>query len=232
MMTRPLPLRQTGFTLVELAIVLIIVALLSTGLIFGLSAQRDNAERADAQRQLESIREALLGFAISNGRLPCPALSTLANTDTNAGVENCASQYGVIPWVSLGIRETDAWSNRFTYFASDKFTGALAAGNLASFTLATGILPDNDRTATIKDANGINIALEIPAVIVSHGSKAAGAYQPTGNKLADGSGDEAENSDADLSFVSRLPNDSYDDLVVWIVPSILKSRMVAAGRLP
>jgi hypothetical protein len=58
------------------------------------------------------------------------------------------------------------------------------------------------------------------------------AYQPTGNRLAVGIDDELENADADLTFVARIPSDSFDDLVTWIVPSILKSRMVAAGRLP
>ena len=36
----------------------------------------------------------------------------------------------------------------------------------------------------------------------------------------------------DLTFVSHTPSDSFDDLLIWIVPSILKSKMVAAGRLP
>ena len=68
--------RDKGFTLVELAIVLVIVALLTSGLLLGVSAQRNAAENIDAQRQLENIREALTGFALSRGRLPCPALPT------------------------------------------------------------------------------------------------------------------------------------------------------------
>lgn len=84
--TAPAKFIQSGFTLVELTMVLIIVALLSTGLLFGVSAQRSVAENADAQRQLENIRETLLGFAIANGRLPCPAVPTLASGDVNAGV--------------------------------------------------------------------------------------------------------------------------------------------------
>ena len=46
------------------------------------------------------------------------------------------------------------------------------------------------------------------------------------------SGDEAENADTDLTFISRTPGSTFDDLVTWIVPSILKAKMVAAGRLP
>lgn len=223
---------QTGFTLVELTIVLIIVSLLATSLMFGITAQRNTSEVADAQRQLENIREALLGFAISNGRLPCPAIATLANTDPTAGKEDCTSQHGVLPWVTLGMPEHDPWGNRYTYFASDKFTGTIPLGALASFTLTTGIFPDHARTATLKDGNASTIALEVPAVIISHGKHAAGAYMPTGNQLSKGTGDELINANTTQIFISRTPDDNFDDIVTWIVPSILKSRMVAAGRLP
>ncbi len=226
--------RQTGFSLVELTVVLVIVALLSSGLLLGLGAQRDAANNSEAQRQLEQARESLYGFAMTNGRLPCPATPTLPDTDANAGKENCALQHGVLPWVTLGLPEIDPWGFRLTYFASSKFTGALPAGALASFTLTTGIAPDNAGTANIKDSAGAgyNIASDLPAVIVSHGKRSAGAYQTSGGKLPGAAGDEAENADADQTFVAHTPTEDFDDLVVWIVPTVLKSRMVAVGKLP
>jgi prepilin-type N-terminal cleavage/methylation domain-containing protein len=233
----------SGFTLVELAIVLVIVALLTGGLLLGISAQRNAAESVDAQRQLENLREALLGYAMANGRLPCPAQANLPNTDDNAGKAltppcDSALQHGVLPWKTLGLPETDPWGNRFTYFVSSydsnatpskSFAKTLPTGALASFTL------DTSGNANVKDIwnAGANIASDLPAVIVSHGNRGAGAYQPTGAQLpASADPNEAENSDADLNFVSRTPSDTFDDLVTWIVPSILKSKMVAAGRLP
>lgn len=80
-------LNQAGFTLVELTIVLFIVALLSSGLMLGLSGQREQAMNKDARMQLETIREALIGYAMTNGRLPCPAPANLPNTDPKAGQE-------------------------------------------------------------------------------------------------------------------------------------------------
>ncbi len=222
-----------GFTLVELAIVLVIVALLTSGLLMGITAQRTSAENTDAQRQLETIREALLGFAMANGRLPCPAdpASTGGKEQCDLDPNNIPTRtFGVVPWATLGLPETDPWGNRFTYFASSKFTA------LAGFTLSTGVPPNSIAgLANIKDnyASGSNIASDIPAVIVSHGSRSAGAYQPTGVQLPTSSDpNEAKNSGADLTFVSRTPGETFDDLVTWIVPSILKSKMVAAGRLP
>ncbi len=239
-MPPPLPPRHNkGFTLVELAIVLVIIALLTSGLLMGITAQRASAENADAQRQLDYIREALLGFAMANGHLPCPAQANLPNTDVNAGVArtppcDTTLQHGVLPWKTLGLPETDPWGNRFTYFASSQFTPLPASGALASFTLSTGIPPNSTAgLANIEDGSGNKIASFVPAVIVSHGSRSAGAYQSTGTKLpTSADANEASNSNATQTFISRTPSDTFDDLVTWIVPSILKSKMVAAGRLP
>ena len=257
--TRPSRQRRfgySGFTLVELAIVLIIVALLTSGLLMGISAQRSAAEDADAQRQLENIREALLGFAMANGRLPCPA-DPLEPLSSGGGSERlkcrsegcpspsgappgtppdktCSLEHGVLPSSTLGIPDTDPWGNRFTYFAGLEFSRPLSWDDIKDGRRSRFALDTTEGRANIKEsASGANIASDLPAVIVSHGSKGAGAYQPTGLQLPISSDpNEAENSDADLTFVSRTPGETFDDLVTWIVPSILKSKMVAAGRLP
>jgi len=65
--------RQRGFTLAELAIVFVIVALLIGGTVLTLSAQTEAREITDTQRTLDQAREAIIGFALRNGRLPCPA---------------------------------------------------------------------------------------------------------------------------------------------------------------
>ena len=222
------PRHKTGFSLVELAIVLVIVALLASGLLVGIAAQRNAAETIDAQRQLENVRETLTGFALTHGHLPCPALPNLASSDANAGVENCAQPHGVLPWVTLGLPEVDPWGRRFTYYAHGSFTAAVPSGALASFTL------DTVGNANVKASSGSsgNVASDLPAVVVSHGSRGAGAWQLNGSQLPGVSGDETENADADLTFISRTQDGNFDDLVTWIVPSILKSKMVAAGRLP
>jgi len=240
----PIELDQSGFTLVELTIVLVIVALLSGGLMLGISGQREQIQSKEARQQLETIREALIGYAMSNGRLPCPAPANLPNTDPAAGKARtppCTGslRFGVVPWVTLGLSETDPWGNRFTYFASAKFTAALSADTQASFTLSTGsataVPTDNSGTANVKD-NGLDVASDVPAVILSHGIRGAGAYQPSGAQLPGALSDEAENADAEVNlsptFIAHTPTDNFDDLVTWIIPTVLKSRMVAVGKLP
>jgi prepilin-type N-terminal cleavage/methylation domain-containing protein len=219
------PQRNNGFSLVELAIVLVIVALLASGLLVGIAAQRNAAENIDAQRQLENIREALLGFAMAKGRLPCPAdpASNTGNEDRPDQNSQCNRVdnlpngiFGVIPWATLGLPETDPWGRRFTYYVNADFTKP-TNGAPSSFTLTT------TGNANVKDSasSGSNVASNLPAVVVSHGS----------NGISTAS-DEVENANSTLTFVSRTPGNDFDDHVIWIVPSILNARMVAAGRLP
>lgn len=226
-----------GFSLVELTIVLVIVALLSGGLMATLSGQRDQTQNQEAQSQLQLINDALLGFAMTNGRLPCPANPGIA-TANGAGDEDipaaytaCNREFGVLPWRTLGIKETDSWNHRFTYFVGHEFADPLTSAEITNglrtrFTLST------TGRANIFDSLGQTIASNIPAVVISHGNQGAGAYQSDGTQLPGAVGDEAENADADLTFVTHTPTGNFDDLVIWIIPSVLKSRMVAVGKLP
>jgi prepilin-type N-terminal cleavage/methylation domain-containing protein len=92
-------------------------------------------------------------------------------------------------------------------------------------------------------------ATNLPAVVVSHGRNGFGAQTTGGVDLEDPTGaDELENADNDATFMARgyshgaagCADDenegstlcAYDDLVVWLAPSILNGRMVSAGRLP
>lgn len=130
---------QSGFTLAELAIVLVIVALLLGGTMAMLSSQTDLRKWNDTQSRLEAAREALLGYAIANGRLPCPANSNTAGAETPAGGGTCGTgttqdyyggvvagiTYGLLPAVTIGYQPVDAqgfaldaWGNRIRYAVS------------------------------------------------------------------------------------------------------------------
>jgi prepilin-type N-terminal cleavage/methylation domain-containing protein len=230
----PRGLRQEGFNLIELAIVLAVVSLLAGGLLGAMSGQQTRQREQEARKQLDEARETILGFAIANGRLPCPAAPNIAQGAAQAGREDCSLQHGVLPWSSLGLPEIDPWGRRLTYFASRKFTAMVAPGALAAFTLATGIAPDNSDTANVKESSAAiaDIAIDLPAVLVCHGEHGAGAWLPDGSRNDGALGDELENADADLVFVARPPGTGFDDLVTWLPGALLKSRLLAAGRLP
>lgn len=103
-----------GFTLLEVAIAILVVSLLLGGLLGPLSVRVEQQERARTQALLEEIREALLGYAAMYGILPCP--TTEQNpASTNYGVADAtcpaggATTDGYLPWKTLGVSLTDAW---------------------------------------------------------------------------------------------------------------------------
>jgi prepilin-type N-terminal cleavage/methylation domain-containing protein len=214
---------KTGFSLLEMSIVLAIVGLLLTGLIPSLMAQMEQQHRNDTTKQMIEIKDALIGYALVNGRLPCPAKGSIPANTANAGMSDCTVTSGVVPWVTLGTSETDAWGRRYTYSAS------------SAFITANFILTSNG-TLTVKTAatGGTNVAANIPAVFISHGANGYGAYTQQGGipLKASNSPDEADNSNADTNFVSHDFTPTFDDQVVWISPNILFNRMVMAGKLP
>ena len=63
---------QRGFTLIELSIVLLVVGLLLGAVMMPLATQYRIRQTREAQQQIEVVRQALIGFAQSQGRLPCP----------------------------------------------------------------------------------------------------------------------------------------------------------------
>ena len=217
---------QLGFSLLELAISLVILGLVLSAALPTLGMQREIAARQEAERQLEQIRDSLLGFAISFGRLPCPATPNGAAQEL-LGREDCSREHGVLPWASLGIPENDPWGQRFTYYASNRFTQAVPEGQNASFTL------DTLGSARIKPSrdSGSDLADSLPLVVVCHGARSAGAWRGSLN-LTGASGDEAENADADLVFVYRDSATDFDDQLLWISATILKNRLLTAGKLP
>ncbi len=229
---------QRGFTLIELAIVLVIVTILIGGLAVPLSAQIQARRIAETNKILEEAREAIIGYAMTHKvggvkpYLPCP--------DTNGdGLEEarsankCPSRIGFLPWVTLGTGAQDAWGNRLRYSTHTDVSN-----------------DDIGIDSTLAPANGWNqvcssqicttyIATDLPVVLISLGANGWGARNVNGNTLAaPTSADELENTDPDNRFVSRTPTQSdnpsgeFDDLVTWISYSVLFPRVCPTGCAP
>ena len=123
---------------------------------------------------------------------------------------------------------------RFTYFASSKFTQPLSAGTLASFNLETAVPPANSGTANIKSTSTStsNIASDLAAVIVSHGALGAGGYTTSGGRIDLPSDlDELENTKATQTLF-HTQTSNFNDHLVWITPNQLKSRFSCSWQTP
>ena len=238
--------KQNGFSLIEMAVVLMIVALLLGGLLPTISSQVEQRQVNETRKQMDEISSALLGFAISNGRLPCPADPSIATGLANAGISRATcttvpDSTGALPWATLGVNETDAWGNRYTYRVTPYFADAIANNTygacapITAPTQASFALCSVGNLDVLSAVGGTTISGNVPAVIISHGKNSAGAYTTQGTQLPVGSNaDEQENSDgsADNNYVSHTPTPTFDDLAVWISLNILLNRMVTAGKLP
>lgn len=154
MMIKAFDKKCRGFTLVEMAIVLVILGFVLAALLTPLQAQRNQLFQTQTQNTLEEAKKALLGYAQSQGRLPCPATAT-SNTDAGslgmenplggtrnttppAAVPNCSTYLGFLPAATLGIEPTDvsgfvldAWNNRIRYAISSSNSSALIVNGLA-----------------------------------------------------------------------------------------------------
>lgn len=120
---------QLGFTLVEMAVVLFIFGLLIAGLLGPLETQLEARDRQETIDSMEDIIDALYGYAITHGRLPCPdsdgdGSPDMTNepfdpSDSTTGDCDGGSDFtdgeGFLPWVELNVAQGDAWGNRFRY---------------------------------------------------------------------------------------------------------------------
>lgn len=237
-MTRKHAGKQGGFSLVEMAIVLVIVGLMIGGLLAPLSMQIEQRKQAETQKALEEAREALIGYALRYGYLPCPAISA-GNGLEDRQQQRCSNdkRQGFLPWATLGVNRADAWNRLFRYSVTPAFSDAGAL-----FTLAT----PRDITVMTRDDAGrpaqASALGDIPALILSHGKNGYGATGVQGQRVAGGPADNADeriNAASATTFVGRgasengaAPGGRFDDMVVWISPNILFNRMVLAQRLP
>ncbi|HEY9446980.1 MAG TPA: type II secretion system protein [Burkholderiales bacterium] len=230
-----------GFTLIELAIALFVIALLLGSLLVPLATQVEQRQVAETEKRIEQIKEALLGYAAASGHLPCPDVT--GGTGANDGVEDvaadgtCRSDDGNLPWVTLSTGSTDAWNNRFRYHPDTSFAQR-APSALFGLTTNADVKVWTDATHTTPlTSGGGNGAL---AVILSHGKNGRGAMNAlTGTVNPPPLGaDELENADGTLHFVSRTAGapgsiaGEFDDIVSWLPKYVLYNRMVSAGRLP
>jgi prepilin-type N-terminal cleavage/methylation domain-containing protein len=189
-----------GFTLLELSVVLIIVALVTgMSVVSGISVVA-NVRQAATQNKMAAIEQALMAYRTAYDRIPCPASLTLLPTDPNYGAEaanpgsctggtpaatftsaNGAAE-GAVPTVTLGLPNDfmyDGWGNRFRYAVDTNMT---SAGAFPATPLNYSCAP-----ITVNDAFGNARTSNAIYALVSHGANGHGAYTQAGATVNAGS---------------------------------------------
>lgn len=249
--------RIHGFSLLELTVVLAIVGLLLGGLLSSLSTAAENRRRTDANAMLKTVEEALYGFAQAHGRLPCPATTTSGGAEDydTSGIEgDCDVWHGFLPTRTLGLQGgintegllTDPWLRPYLYsvsalVVSSEFAFTTEAGMKALFEDVTPLASGNVDLLCVAGAVDCNPPISsdtVPALVMTYGGNWPWLVgpPPTASLI------EVENAGAttggfqiplDNHFVSTdFSDDNFDDILMWISPNVLFSRLVSVGKLP
>jgi len=224
---------HAGFSLVEMAVVLAIVGLLLAGILLPLSAQLDQQQSNETQRRLDLARDAILGFAATNRRLPCPASSSSSGAEVfstafTPGGGACSVPWtGYVPAVTLGLLPVngsqlfvDSWGNPIRYAVTDFSKAFTVSGNSGTrpFTSTDGIRavynasnlsslsPDLYVCSAASAITGSGASAACSGTSLLSSNAVAVIFSTGKNTSTGGTGaDEAANLNPDRAFVSHTP---------------------------
>ncbi len=219
--------KNSGFTLLEMAVVLFIAGALFAATLTPLRVQLESRARRATEVILEQSVEGLYGFALAFARLPCPDAEQSSNgREDRLGTRACLTNEGFLPYVDLGVPGYDAWGNRVRY----RVTAAtsLSPGSGANFAATDdGICRSDDGDLDLCEMGDVEIrtrgdnpatplaegefdfvqANAVPAVVLSHGANGYGAVSQQGRpraRVPARNRDESENVDSDAVFYARI----------------------------
>ncbi len=202
---------QFGFSLIEIAMVLLIISLIISSLLLPLSIQREQIKLKSTQQDLETIKESLLGFLVINNRLPYPA----SNPEIGMETSSLNGQEGYLPWATLALdsSKTDAWGQAFRYRVDAQYT---------SQSLPTP--PNTSNNLKIRDLQNTpltneNTNSDVIAIIFSKGK--------------DGQANKENGGTIDNIYTQDVFIDNYfDDQLIFLPKTIVINRLVNAGLWP
>ncbi len=192
---------KKGFTLIEIAIVMVILGILLGGGIPLLRSLMEQKKRNETISYIKEAKEVVINYARIYGRLPF--------ADTNGdGVEDSGSYHGFFPYVTLSISPVDSYSRHLGYEVNRNLT---IDKDTTCRTIRSG-LTGNPK---VVDADGSTTPFSVAAVIVSAGSRDADNDGNVFDKISSGSF-TGDNTDGRPNYIRYPPVNNFDDIVRYI----------------
>ncbi len=221
-------MRQRGFSLLEMAVVIFIISLLLVSFIRPLSLQREIENVKTTQDNLETIRQALIVYAVAEQKLPCPDINLLGNA--NEGLENrqpddsCSQLYGYLPWAELGITRLDPWGQRYLYRVDSAFSQGIPNDGLPVDGMRVRDPFDNSNVTSPTNSGNSHIT----AVFYSCGPN------DVNNQRLNTPQTDCQALNALVfsqgALIEGTQNQSFDDYILWLPKNVLLYYLINAGR--
>lgn len=232
---------QSGLTLIELSIVMVISGILLAGAIraYTIYEVRVKAERMNVL--MTTLDQTIAAYYAAEGRFPCPAPVDSASAGNNYDSESCAAGsalnvagtgggrvlIGKIPAATLGLSNEymrDIYGSYLTYAVTE--TSTVNGGSIQGRIEVKD--EDIDRVAgspTFGQVVELEAHTNITYLVLSSGPTRVGAFMHNGAQAiaCSGTSKDRENCDNDSVFVSSLTSDGgttdsasyYDDRIVF-----------------
>ncbi len=237
--------QSSGFTLIELSVVLALIGVILYGSITLLTVGIQTSQVNSTIATMDAIEKALLNYRVAFGRIPCPSDLTATASSANYGREaanpgTCTggspaanfiaasgTAEGGVPIRALRLPDSymyDGWGHKLRYAVNTNYT----------VTSSTSCSLSTNPFITINDASGAARSTAAVYAIVSHGANGHGAYTSNGIVVNSGStnADELTNCHCTSTgaantyspaYVQKMPTEAtagnplttFDDIVTY-----------------
>lgn len=211
---------EAGFSLLELAIVLVILGVIGGLSIPLLTAHMARAAFLKTRSNQEYVVNAIAVFVEKNNRFPCPAEAHITGENFGIALENCRMEKakGIIPFKTLGISETygrDGFKRLMTYVVEPE----LAKRQIKPSEESGGFI-------TVKNEEEYSVLVTVKKpeknqnyiafVLISHGENGVGAYMGKGQtgKIVGQSLSPHKKVNCDENFIF-IESSQSGDLLRW-----------------
>ena len=170
--------RQAGFTLIEIAIVLVIVGIIISVAATVLPSLIQSAKVKKARAILDKTDYTLQGYIIANGRFPCPDTNGDGRENRISGAnppadDTCTAYTGDLPYLTIGLSSgSDNWQNPIKYGVYEDLVKTTLSGLCAQIpcTACLSDIINNPNPALLRTTVGGN-ATNQAYVIASGGDQ-------------------------------------------------------------